>query len=376
MTLLKSYLKVYGRKKCPKNVHPALRWGKPGEDDLQIDYDDDPSFVWKTPESTVKESSKATQSKGKKRKASDPEEGSHLHLDVIPPPAKKPRKTTTRTQMFRGLKWNSLTQTCAYDSILSIISNVYFHNAHHWQDSMGGVNTLLGEVVNSWAQALQYASFERMEMARDALQSRLNSENPHSFPKDGQHTDLAHLIMKLLRDDSGTQTKYTRRCAHCNRVEQPLVKCPTWSLSAREAQQSLTTEIKHRFNKISDQPCQTCSHTTVRETVTLNQDHPPPFIALSMEDRRHLGGTACQPKLTAQVSIGEKSTKITYKVRGLIYWDKSHFTCRMLGKAGEVYYNDGMTIGATCIHEGKLANLQDLYNTKGAQLTYIILSLV
>ena len=95
-----------------------------------------------------------------------------------------------------------------------------------------------------------------------------------------------------------------------------------------------------------------------------------------MEDRRHLGGIVCQPKLTAQVSIGEKSTKITYKVRGLIYWDKSHFTCRMLGKAGEVYYNDGMTIGATCIHEGKLASLQDLYNTKGAQLTYIILSLV
>ena len=35
-----------------------------------------------------------------------------------------------------------------------------------------------------------------------------------------------------------------------------------------------------------------------------------------------------------------------------------------------------MTIGVTCIHEGKLADLQDLYNTKGAQLTYIILSLV
>ena len=95
-----------------------------------------------------------------------------------------------------------------------------------------------------------------------------------------------------------------------------------------------------------------------------------------MEDRRHLDGTTCQPKLTAQVSIAKKSAKITYKVRGLIYWDKSHFTCRMLGKAGEVYYNDGMTINATCIHEGKLASLQDLYNTKGAQLTYIILSLV
>ena len=35
-----------------------------------------------------------------------------------------------------------------------------------------------------------------------------------------------------------------------------------------------------------------------------------------------------------------------------------------------------MTIGATCIDGGKLAGLQDLYNTKEAQLTYIVLSLV
>ena len=35
-----------------------------------------------------------------------------------------------------------------------------------------------------------------------------------------------------------------------------------------------------------------------------------------------------------------------------------------------------MTIGATSIHEGELAGLKDLYNTKGAQLIYIILSMV
>ncbi|KZV61159.1 hypothetical protein PENSPDRAFT_593167, partial [Peniophora sp. CONT] len=65
-----------------------------------------------------------------------------------------------------------------------------------------------------------------------------------------------------------------------------------------------------------------------------------------------------------------------YKVRGLIYWNRSHFTCRMVGKAGEVYYNDGMTLGSDCIHEGKLGDIKDLYNTKGAQLTYVILSLI
>ena len=108
---------------------------------------------------------------------------------------------------------------------------------------------------------------------------------------------------------------------------------------------------------MSDQACQGCGMTTVKELVVLNHDNPPPFITLSLEDRKDYSGTAYQPKITAQVSIVEKSDKVTYKVGGLIYWDKSHFTCRMLGKTGEVYYNDGMTTGTTCLHERKLSEI-------------------
>ena len=46
-TLLKSYLNVYGPKKCPRNVHEAVRWGSAGQEDMRINYDDDPDFVWK-----------------------------------------------------------------------------------------------------------------------------------------------------------------------------------------------------------------------------------------------------------------------------------------------------------------------------------------
>ena len=95
-----------------------------------------------------------------------------------------------------------------------------------------------------------------------------------------------------------------------------------------------------------------------------------------MEDHSDDGGGTCQPKLTAQVTIGDTSRKVTYKLRGLIYWDKSHFTCRMIGKAGEVYYNDGMTTGTSSIHEGKLSEIKDLYQIRQAKLTYVILSLV
>ncbi|KZV60379.1 hypothetical protein PENSPDRAFT_594148, partial [Peniophora sp. CONT] len=44
-TLLKSYIKVYGHKKCPDMVHTALHCDKIDEESLVIDYDDDPDFV-------------------------------------------------------------------------------------------------------------------------------------------------------------------------------------------------------------------------------------------------------------------------------------------------------------------------------------------
>ena len=97
---------------------------------------------------------------------------------------------------------------------------------------------------------------------------------------------------------------------------------------------------------------------------------------MQLADMRAEGGGVSQPKISAQVAIGDGQDKLTYKIRGLIYWNRTHFTCRMSGKASEVYYNDGITTGTTCIHEGKLSEIKDIHNTKGAQLTYVILSLV
>ena len=134
--------------------------------------------------------------------------------------------------------------------------------------------------------------------------------------------------------------------------------------------------VKHRFDRAAIQPCRFCRSQDVRDIISLNTEYPPPIIAFGLEDHSNDGGGSCQPKLTAQVTIGDSSRKVTYKSRGLIYWDKSHFTWRMIGKVGEVYYNDGITTGTSSIHEGKLSEIKDLYQTRQAILTYLILSLV
>ena len=159
-------------------------------------------------------------------------------------------------------------------------------------------------------------------------------------------------------------------------TERPLIKRSLATLVPGQTQMALTTEIKRRFNRISDQPCRTCRQLKVSETLKINKDNPPSFIAMQLVDMRAEGGDVSQPKISAQVTIGDGQDKLTYKVRGLIYWNRTHFTCRMVGKSSEVYYNDGITTGTTCIHEGKLSEITYMYNTKGAQQTYVIPRLV
>ena len=75
--------------------------------------------------------------------------------------------------------------------------------------------------------------------------------------------------------------------------------------------------------------------------------------------------------------IPGKDNKITLWIcLSVIYWDKSHFTCTMIGKQGNVYYYNGILFQSACIHEGKVGVIMDVYNVHEVELTYIILSLV
>ena len=137
----------------------------------------------------------------------------------------------------------------------------------------------------------------------------------------------------------------------CNMTERLSIKRTFTILPPGQTQMALTTEIKCQFNRISNQLCRSCGQLKVSETLKINNDNPPSFIAMQLADMRAEGGGVSQPKISAQVAIGDGQDKLTYKIRGLTCWNRTHFTCRMIGKSSEDYYKDGMTTGTTSIHE-------------------------
>lgn len=54
----------------------------------------------------------------------------------------------------------------------------------------------------------------------------------------------------------------------------------------------------------------------------------------------------------------EGATKVL-ALRGIIYGGQDHFTCRVVGRDGAMWFHDGITTGATCIPEVNVRTLSD-----------------
>ncbi|KAA1478890.1 hypothetical protein DENSPDRAFT_756732, partial [Dentipellis sp. KUC8613] len=137
-SLIKSFQKVYNNY-CPKDTPDPLKWDE--EDPILRPEQDDDDFVWQKAEK-----SNTSQNKGVKRKRdTEPDStiAQNLKNDIIPniqPPKKKQRREINLHDSIRGMTWNAETWSCAYDSLLTILSSTYLKNARKWNDKVAHTN--------------------------------------------------------------------------------------------------------------------------------------------------------------------------------------------------------------------------------------------
>ncbi|KAA1479144.1 hypothetical protein DENSPDRAFT_788874, partial [Dentipellis sp. KUC8613] len=151
-SLIKSFQKVYDSY-CPDNIPETLKWSP--EDPILIGEEDDESFVWQK----VEVNNPAAKPNAKrKRKDKDDDDDDDLNLvlknDIIPDikPPKKKRKTreVNLSDKVRGMTWNENTWSCAYDSLLTMLSHSYLTSTRKWNEKVANANQLLDEVTAFW----------------------------------------------------------------------------------------------------------------------------------------------------------------------------------------------------------------------------------
>ncbi|TFK53510.1 hypothetical protein OE88DRAFT_1612593, partial [Heliocybe sulcata] len=63
-----------------------------------------------------------------------------------------------------------------------------------------------------------------------------------------------------------------------------------------------------------------------------------------------------------------------FYLRGIIYFGEYHFTSRFIDSAGDIWYNDGISTGRTCVKEGNISTTRTttLLNAHQRSATLVI----
>ncbi|KAI0038890.1 hypothetical protein FA95DRAFT_1504938 [Auriscalpium vulgare] len=74
------------------------------------------------------------------------------------------------------------------------------------------------------------------------------------------------------------------------------------------------------------------------------------------------------------MTIGEGDDKFTYRLKGIVYHGDAHFTVRLVTDNGTLWYHDGISTGKSCIEDGKISAINDIYSCRGRKASVLIYS--
>jgi hypothetical protein len=60
-----------------------------------------------------------------------------------------------------------------------------------------------------------------------------------------------------------------------------------------------------------------------------------------------------------ELHLEVQGTRRVLALRGIIYGGQGHFTCRVIGRDGTMWFHDGITTGSSCISEVNVRTLTD-----------------
>jgi hypothetical protein len=270
--------------------------------------------------------------------------------------------STHDSAVLLGLIWNSKDYSCAYDSLFTILYNIWADAPRVWSDRFRNITDYLSMLSDNF-QSVKDGSVA-IEGARDAVRRKLNLLDPREYPMGAAFTCLAKLTSQMMANrDSGT---LSLRCITCGYTGNTLLHISEYfelkdtgplqdgSYGSGYLSDCLTWHLSDE-QKISRFRCPRCCTSN-------SGTHHPLTLAISMN---RLPYVMCIMLNTSGFLINETLSylhdefDVIYRLRGIIYGDGNHFVARLFTKDGQIWYHDGITTGSNCHFEGNLDKLPD-----------------
>lgn len=320
-SLINSFQQWKGVDWCPPNIHPAIRWSK-----------SDPIGLTRVEKSTpwvlIKPNNKGVPSPAKGDNHAVTEyvvaKGSISLKDTSSTPMRKRQAAMRADRMARptGLRWDSETLSCAYDSLLTILHLTYATQHPMWTTRVTGLNQYTDAVSQDWAN---YP--DELERSRESLQRMAHEEDPNHFPIDGTRgTSVADLCDLLFSTEVGSIVRI-QSCIRCGR-RYGQHDISSLLLAVDHDAPNATTSTAGIVRQWLDRTVKSCNCGGLIKSRVTTAGDPPPILAVDVN---------AKISVTSTMSVDFGGRKESYMLAGVIYFGDEHFTSRLFDRQKNVW---------------------------------------
>jgi hypothetical protein len=194
---------------------------------------------------------------------------------------------------------------------------------------------IIGKLVTDFE--MHASGSKSLESARDDMRRYLQHLSPQFVW--GQFTSVATVLQYMLSTPS-TTIRSTMKCKNDHTIENRVYNNTCCLFSASK---SPPTDIATWMANLCDETDRTCSSCSEKLMMFHQFIYPLPLIALEF------AGHSIQINYEFNISISNRD--IPYKLVGIIYFENSHFTSRVIHD-NMVWFHDGAVTEQTMVYEG------------------------
>jgi len=370
-TLILQFQSWKGANYVPEEVHPSIQWSAAHPFIMQERND----VSWHIPKNVkvdkvgtekVNHFNTSITAKGSIPIYQIQEEsnvGKKRKLEELPGVVSKKQKQSNEDIVYstpRGLIWDGVDYSCAYDALFSILHNIWLSDPITWSETFSNTSQILEYLTDGFQDMeLENITFEQL---RNNVRRLLHHEFENMFPYGHRGTSVVELATKVFSNiaiNSFTQLECVN-CQFSGEREPDSLACIIFGYS-REIT-SVREQLKKAFVHHTRMSCPEC--LTPLQRLTYYQQTPR-ILLLSA------GGPSISVNKSIKIRTSNQSR--IFKLKGIVYHGGFHFTSRIIIDNNAVWYHDGQ-LGPNCRFESELSDFSetDLNSCGGRQISLII----
>lgn len=245
-----------------------------------------------------------------------------------------------------GHKWDGDSYSCAYDSTLFILANLWASDPVKWTASLSGRNDVAASMASGWTDVV--AGKKTLNSVRDDVRNFLFDMDSDTFPKGHRGASLDDLAVQLTRSEMEEVQTFSCSNLLCSGKIKYSIAGPHHLFDYLGLDKSMQAAFDNKYKDMDLASCPKCGGDL--DSFPIHDIAPSLFFVNVYSD-----GAAFDIPTTV-IARCDRRGNVTLRICGLLYAGGFHFTARFCRPDGSLWYHDSIDSSPRAVRDGSLSN--------------------